>query len=127
MDAPAPVPARLLVTGIHEQAMEPDVEAFGIAEPRKVAPGEEECLLDGVTRPFAIAKDPIRDGVAPAAVEVDELGEGDVVAPTSPFDQPRPHWRISRRRPHFGRFEPYRRCDPRKSSREDLESLAGVR
>ena len=56
--------AALLVTGIHEQPMEPGREAFRIAQPRELAPGEEECLLDGVLGSFDIAKDPVRDRVA---------------------------------------------------------------
>ena len=93
--APAPMPAQLLVTGIDEEPMEPWAEAFRIAQPREFAPGEEECLLDGVLRPLRIAQDPIRDRVAQVAVEVDELREGDVVALACPFDQPRPHGRYS--------------------------------
>jgi hypothetical protein len=72
--------------------VEPDLEAFGVAQPRELAPGEEECLLDGVLGPLDIAKDPIRDGVATVAVQIDELLEGDIVARLCPFDQPRPHW-----------------------------------
>ena len=75
--------------------MEPGTETFRVAQPREVAPGEEECLLDGVLGPFRIAKDPIRDRVAQVAVEVDELAEGDIVAVSRPFDQPRPHVRYS--------------------------------
>jgi len=75
--------------------MEPDLEAVRIPEPWQLTPGEEECLLDRVLGPLDIAKDPIRDGVATVAVQVDELGEGSFVALPRPFDQPRPHWRIS--------------------------------
>ena len=85
----------LLVTGIHEQPMEPGREALGITEPGELPPREEECLLDGVLGAFDIAKDPVRDGVALVAVQVDERGEGDVIAIPSPFDQPRPHLRVS--------------------------------
>jgi hypothetical protein len=75
--------------------MEPDLEAFRIAEPGQLPPREEECLLDRVLGPLDIAKDPIRDGVATVAVQVDKLGEGCFVALPRPFDHPRPHWRIS--------------------------------
>ena len=92
---PSPVPSQLLVTGIDEQPIEPRREALRIAEPRELAPGEEECLLDGVLCPLRIPQDPVRDRVAEVAVEVDQLREGDVVALACPFDQPRPHWRYS--------------------------------
>jgi hypothetical protein len=95
MRAPAPVPARLCVTGIHEEAMEPDLEAFRISETGQIPPGEQECLLDGVPRHLDIPKDPIGDGVAAAAVEADQLTEGDVVAPLRLFDQPHSHGWIS--------------------------------
>ena len=85
----------LLVTGIHEQPMEPWREALRITEPWELPPGEEECLLDGVLGAFDIAKDPVRDGVALVTVQVDERREGDVIAIPSPFDQPRPHVRVS--------------------------------
>ena len=71
--------------------MEPDIEALGVAQPWELAPGEEECLLDGVLRPLHVPEDPERDGVAPIAVQVDELGEGALVASPRQLDQPRPH------------------------------------
>src|SRR4029079_12533315 len=74
---PAPVPAEFLVTGIHEEPMEPDLEALRIAQPWQLAPGEEECLLDGVLGPLDIAEDPVRDGEAAVTVQVEELGKGD--------------------------------------------------
>ena len=86
--------------------MEPGLEALRIAQPRELAPGEEECLLDGVLGPLDIAKDPVRDGVAAVTVQVDEVREGDVVAVPRPFDQPRPHGRDSGGAPD-GRFTTY--------------------
>ena len=67
------------------------------------APGEEECLLDGVLRPLDIAQDPVRDGVAAVAVQVDELGEGDLVTLLCSLDQPVSHSRPSSGAPG-GRF-----------------------
>jgi hypothetical protein len=60
--------------------MEPDLVARHVAQPRQAAPGEKECLLDGVLGPLRVTQDPIRDRVAPATVEVDERSECDVVA-----------------------------------------------
>src|SRR3954454_22123554 len=56
--APPPMPARLLVTGVHEEPMEPWAEALGIAQPWEFPPGEEECLLDGVLGLLRIAQNP---------------------------------------------------------------------
>ena len=86
---PPPQSAKLLVTGVHDEPMEPDLEAIRISQPGELAPGEEACLLDGVLRPLDIAKDPVRDGVAAVAVEVEERGEGVMVALARLFDQPR--------------------------------------
>ena len=96
----------LLVTGIDEEPVEPWREALRITEPRELPPGEEECLLDRVLGTLDIAKDPIRDRVALVAIQVDEFREGDVVAVTGPFDQPRPHGRDSSGAPD-GRFTTY--------------------
>ncbi len=84
--------------------MEPDLEALGVAQPRELAPGEEECLLDGVLRPLHVPEDPVRDGEAAVAFQVDELGEGALVALPRPLDQPRPHWASLHGRPMIGRF-----------------------
>jgi hypothetical protein len=100
---PSTMAAQLLVACIDQEPIQPRRETLGVAKPRELAPGEEECLLDRVLGPIAIAKDPIRDAVAQVAVQVDELREGNVVAITSPFDQPRPHERVSSGAPD-GRF-----------------------
>jgi hypothetical protein len=67
------VPSKLLVTGIHEESVEPGRKAIRIAEPRELTPGEEERLLDRVLGTFDIAQDPVRDAVAQVAVQVDQL------------------------------------------------------
>ncbi|MEA2549270.1 MAG: hypothetical protein QOE42_1868 [Chloroflexota bacterium] len=92
---PSPVTPVLLVTGIDEEPTEPRREALRVTEPGELTPREEECLLDGVLGAFDIAKDPVRDGVALVAVQVDQLPEGDIVAVAGLFDQPRPHERVS--------------------------------
>jgi len=73
--------------------MEPWAETFRIAQPWEFPPGEEECLLDGVLRPLRIPDDPVCDCAAAVTFQVDELGEGDIIATLRPFDQPRPHVR----------------------------------
>jgi hypothetical protein len=70
---------------------------------RELAPGEEECLLNGVLSALDIAQDSIRDGVAEVAVEVHEVAERDIVAIPRSFDQARPHVTVLRTRP-VGRF-----------------------
>ena len=77
---PPPVPAELLVTGVHDEPVEPDLEALGVTQLRKLAPREEECLLDGVLGPLDIAQDPVRDGVAPVTVQVESSVKATCVA-----------------------------------------------
>src|SRR5262245_23319208 len=116
VDAPPPMPARLFEAGVDDDAMEPDVEAFRVAKTRQVPPGEQEGLLDGVAGPLGVAKDPVRNAVAPTAVPIDELGAGDLVALLRSFDQPRLHWRPLVPRPRLGRFGRYRRSQGPKGS-----------
>ena len=75
--------------------MEPRPEALGVTQPRELPPRDEERLLNGILGLLRVAKDPVRDRIAEVAVKVDELTEGDVVALLRPFDQPRPHLRLS--------------------------------
>jgi hypothetical protein len=71
--------------------MEPDLEAAGIAQPRELAPGEQECLLDGVLAALDVPEDPVRDCVAAVTVEVDQVREGALVARPRLLDQARSH------------------------------------
>ena len=75
-------------TGIHEEAMEPHAEAFGIAQLRGLGPAQQEGLLDGVLGTFRVTQDAVGDGVAAVAMQVDELGGCVLVAVARPFDQP---------------------------------------
>lgn len=88
---PAAALTSLLVTGIHEESMQPDLETLGVSQPREFAPGKKECLLHGVLCSIGIAKDPICDAKASAAVEVDERLEGEFIASSCPFDHPYRH------------------------------------
>src|SRR5207302_5301841 len=76
---------------IDHEAMEPDLEALGVSEPRELAPGEEECLLDRVLCSLDVPENPVRDGVAAVTVQVDEIREGALVAVACPLDQPVSH------------------------------------
>jgi hypothetical protein len=60
--------------------MEPDLEARRIAQLWKFTPSEKECLLDGILGPLRIAQNSVRDRVAAATVDGDQLTEGDLVA-----------------------------------------------
>jgi hypothetical protein len=76
-----------LVEGVHEKPMEPGVETLRILQLGKLAPRQQERLLDGILGPLDIAKDPVCDGAAAPAGQVDKRGEGELVAIACPFDQ----------------------------------------
>jgi len=69
----------LLVTGVYQEAIEPDLEALRIPKSRKLSPGEEESLLDGIFRPIDVPQDAVGNRIAAVAVQVDELGERIIV------------------------------------------------
>jgi hypothetical protein len=101
------MPPQLLVTGIHEESVEPGREALRFAKSRELTPRKQEGVLHRVLGSFDIAQDPIRDGEAQVAVQVDQLRERDIVAALGSFDQPRPHWAVSPSAPLTGRFTHY--------------------
>ena len=61
---PALRAARLRVAGIDDEAVQPRVEALGIAEGRKVPPRAEQRLLAGILGAVLVAQDSVREGVA---------------------------------------------------------------
>jgi hypothetical protein len=56
--------------------MEPGIEPIGVAQPRQIAPGSDQCLLDRVSRELGIPEDESGCRVQPRDGLVDELGEG---------------------------------------------------
>ena len=52
---------RLRDAGADDEAVQPGVEAVRIAEPRQVAPGDHQRVLEGILGPIDIPEDPLRD------------------------------------------------------------------
>ena len=67
--------------------MEPGVETLDLAEPRKLTPGCDERLLDGVFGSVDITQDPMRDGEEPIRRAAGEGGEGLLVPGSSRQDE----------------------------------------
>jgi hypothetical protein len=88
--------ARLQVAGMDEETIDPRIEAVRIAEPRQLAPGDHQRLLNGVLGSIDVAKDAIGDPEKPVTassgqdaerIAVPALGlldEIDVHRPPSP-------------------------------------------
>ena len=87
LDGPPGPPPRLVRAGADEEAMQPRVEPFGVAERAQVAPGSDEGFLDGVLRGIPVAKDPPRDRVQAVVCGARENIECLVVAPLCAFDE----------------------------------------
>src|SRR5689334_14974970 len=79
---PAPNDVERRVDG---QAMKPVVDAFRVAERRKVAPRSDVRILDRVAGELRIAQDQPRDGFEPRDRSLDELREGVMIAPPRPL------------------------------------------
>ncbi len=67
--------------------MKPGVESIGVAETAKVAPGAEERVLDRVARELGVPEDQPSGGVEPRDGQIDERGEGVMIASPCPFDE----------------------------------------
>jgi len=87
LDGPPRLPPGLVRTGVDQEAMQPRVEPFGIAERAQVAPGSDQGILDGVLRGIPVAKDPPRDRVQAVVCGARENIECLVVAPLCAFDE----------------------------------------
>ncbi len=61
--APSPSVARLCVTRMDQQPMDPGVEPIRIAKPRQLSPGDHQRLLYGVFGSTDVPEDPVRNCV----------------------------------------------------------------
>jgi len=58
---------RLGDADMHEQAMQPRVEPVRIAESSQIAPGDHQCVLEGILGSVDIAQDPLGHREQPVA------------------------------------------------------------
>ena len=93
-------PLRLVVAGVDEDAVDPRLEALGIAQVGEPAPGEDEGVLQRVLGETRVAQDPLGNRVERIADLVHQDGERLTVAPracstrsrsTIDLRSPRPH------------------------------------
>ena len=67
--------------------MKPGVEPVRVAQARKIAPGANERVLDRVARELGVPDDEPSGGVQPRDGQVDERGEGVMIASPCPLDE----------------------------------------
>ena len=77
----------MIEAGIDGQAMEPGVEPVRVAKAREVAPGADERLLDRIARELRVPEDESGGRVQPRDGQVDERGEGVMIAPPRSDDE----------------------------------------
>jgi hypothetical protein len=86
-DRPTPTPANGVEAGVHGQPMEPRIETVRVAQARKVAPGPDVGVLDGVASELLVPDDEASDGFQPGDGRVDERGEGVMIASACLLDE----------------------------------------
>jgi len=64
---------RLGDTDVHEQAMQPRVEPVRIAESSQIAPGDHQCVLEGILGSVDVAQDPLGHREQPVPTRVDQV------------------------------------------------------
>ena len=72
---------------VREDLANPRVEPVRIAKAPQVAPGDHQCVLQGILGPVDIAEDPERDREQPIAAGMDQVHEGRLVAPLCRTDE----------------------------------------
>ena len=72
--------AQEIETGIDGQAMQPGIEPVRVTQPGQVPPGSDERVLDRIARQFAVPLDQPGGRVQARDGEVDEHGEGVMIA-----------------------------------------------
>ena len=79
--------ARLVEARVDGQAIEPGIEPVGVTQPRQVAPGSDERLLDRVAGQLRIPEDEAGGLVQPRDGPAGELGEGVMIASPRSLDE----------------------------------------
>ena len=80
LDRTATVTAKFVHTDADKDPMQPRVPAIGIAEPRYVAPGQDQRFLDRISSAIGIAEDQASGRVETPRGDLDQRLEGAVVA-----------------------------------------------
>jgi len=83
----APLAHCLVKTRANDEAMEPRVEPFRIAESGQVAPSDHQRFLDGILGSVDVAEDPLREREESVATRTDQVGVCLPVAASGRLDE----------------------------------------
>ena len=83
--------SRLVVAGVDEDSMDPGLEALRIPQPRHLAPGQDEGVLQRVLGQSRVAQDPLCDRLERSTDLVHQDGERLTIAVTGLLDEERVH------------------------------------
>ena len=78
---------RLMQTRADDEAMEPRVEPFRIAESGQITPGDHQRVLYGILGSVNVAEDPLGDCEEPVAARTDQVGIRLPVAASGRLDE----------------------------------------
>jgi phage gp37-like protein len=87
LDRTPPTTPGEIETRVDEQAMQPGVEPIRIAQSRQISPNADEGVLDRVTRELRVPQNEAGCRVQPHDGDIDELGEGVMIAFPCAFDE----------------------------------------
>ena len=87
LDHPSATTPGEVEAGVDGEPMEPGVEPVRVAQAREVAPGADERLLDRIARELRVPEDEAGGRVQPRDGQVDERGEGVMIASPRPLDE----------------------------------------
>ena len=113
-------PARLIDAGVDQQAMQPGIEAVGIAERGQITPGPDECVLHGVLGLFDIPEHEPRGPIQTGDRGACQLGEGVMIALPRSLHEVSLHHAPRRWRDHHGRARRVWRGDLTESFRSTV-------
>ena len=84
---PASPPADHVDAGSEDQAVQPRLEAIGIAQAGQTAPGGKEPFLDRVSRELVVPEDQTGRRVQPRDERAGKRGKGVMIASPRPLDE----------------------------------------
>ncbi len=87
LDRPPTTPAHHVDAGAEDEAVEPGLEAIGIAEAGQVPPRGEEAFLDRVSGELVVPKDEAGRGIQAPDERDGKVGKGVMIASPSPLDE----------------------------------------